>query len=170
MLDVQTLAHFSGGDAPARRLVGLKEAARLFFVNYANFEGRSSRGAFWHAIFSPGGLRSPPAGSTASPANRQSNSRSSTPCGSRLSSPGSRFQFAACMTSVAAAGSSSAWALESASCCSSIGRAWRERAGATGSARMSRRGSAASGRRRPFPRMSRAIAAARRFASAGLAR
>ena len=36
----------------AHREVGFQDAVKLFFGNYFNFEGRSSRGAFWwYALF-----------------------------------------------------------------------------------------------------------------------
>ncbi|MEM9988908.1 MAG: DUF805 domain-containing protein [Pseudomonadota bacterium] len=37
------------GSAASHRQVGFQEAISLFFNNYLNFEGRSSRGAYWWA-------------------------------------------------------------------------------------------------------------------------
>jgi len=36
-------------DVPADRMVSFSEALPLYFKNYVNFQGRSSRGAYWWA-------------------------------------------------------------------------------------------------------------------------
>lgn len=51
MAHVSGIPQTGGGGAPElsreHRRVSFGEAIRLFFVNYVNFQGRSSRGAFW---------------------------------------------------------------------------------------------------------------------------
>ena len=37
----------TAGDYPPSREVGFAEAVKLFFKNYVDFKGRSSRGAYW---------------------------------------------------------------------------------------------------------------------------
>jgi uncharacterized membrane protein YhaH (DUF805 family) len=38
------------GSPAAQRQVDFGEAVRLYFANYANFRGRSSRGAYWWSV------------------------------------------------------------------------------------------------------------------------
>ena len=43
-------------DVPEGRMVGFVEAITLFFQNYVNFQGRSSRGAYWFWVLASIGI------------------------------------------------------------------------------------------------------------------